>query len=195
MKTRLGGIAILVTAVVGAAGVFAGPSNSAPPADACTKGPLPCWVALTATGPSPSRLQKDAGLTSEFANTDSVDGKFPGTVVTTAIRQAVTLTARTHRVRHGTPLTLHGRISWFDNNPDLPQEPFRVLVLARRGGRGHFVHVAGGRVCSSQGRATDPLGQVRCGWKLKVNPRVETTYIAKDAEISPFTVRIRKEQR
>src|SRR5262249_32822990 len=137
----------------------------------------------------------------------TVDGKFSGTVVTTAIRQSVTLTARTHTVRHGTRLTLHGRISWFDNNPSLPQEPFHVIVLARREGSG-FVHIAGGRVWTSRGRATG-LGPIRYGWKLKVNPPVETTYVARvteqppyaegqiwsDAESRPFTVRIREEQR
>jgi len=249
MNKRLGATATLVAAVAAATGLFAGPSNGAPAAGVCSKGPLPCWVYVTATGPSPSSVVKEAGLTSSFVNTDSVthtvvfanglcsltlppgedagrgcepdftlyvgtyaytvDGKFAGTVVTTAISQSVTLTARTHTVRHGTPLTLHGRISWFDNNPDLPQEPFRVIVLARRGGRPGFAHIAGGRVWSSKGRPTDLLGPVSYRWKLKVNPRVETTYVTKvteqppyaegqiwsDAESRPFTVRIREEQR
>ena len=247
MNKRFATTAIAVGAVVMAAGVFAAPSKSVPSLNPCNKGPLPCFVSLTATGPSPSTSEKDAGLSSEFYNSDSVphtvvfandlcsltlppggyggcapdfsryagtyaytvDGKFAGTVVTTAIRQSVTLTARTHTVRHGTPLTLHGRIRWFDTNPNLPQEPFSVIVLARRDSRPGFVHVAGGRVWSSQGRTTGLLGPVRYRWRLKVNPRVETTYIAKvteqppyaegqiwsDAESRPFTVRIREEQR
>jgi hypothetical protein len=80
----------------------------------------------------------------------TVDGKFAGTVVTTPLRRVVTLTARTHVIRRGTSLTLHGRVSWFNYNPLLPREQFRVVVLSRHDGRHAFEPMFQGRVWSSQ---------------------------------------------
>jgi hypothetical protein len=129
----------------------------------------------------------------------TVDGTFAGTVVTTPLRRVVTLTARTHTIRHGTRLTLHGRVSWLNYNPMLPREQFRVIVLARRDGRHAFVPLSRGRVWSSQpyeARAT-----IEYGWKRIVHPGAKTTYIAEVtakssvwsiAKSRPFAVRIRK---
>ena len=44
----------------------------------------------------------------------SVDGRFPGKVVVVALARSVSLTARTHSVRLGSQLTLHGQET-FDN--------------------------------------------------------------------------------
>ena len=131
----------------------------------------------------------------------TVDGKFAGTVVTTPLRRVVTLTARTHAIRHGTRLTLHGQVSWFDYNPDsfLMREQFRVVVLARQDGRHAFKPITTGRVWSSQVYGTG-IG-IGYAWKRKVKPGAKTTYIAKvtaqpwiwsSAQSRPFTVRIRK---
>src|SRR2546423_2815166 len=127
----------------------------------------------------------------------TVDGKFAGTVVTTPLRRVVTLTARTHGIRHGTRLTLHGRVSWFDYNPLLPREQFRVIVLARPDGRHAFKPITTGRVWSSQVYETRNRS-IRYGWKRKVHPGVTTTYIAEvtahygqvwsNAKSRPFTV-------
>jgi hypothetical protein len=131
----------------------------------------------------------------------TVDGKFAGAVVTTPLRRSVNLTARTHTIRHGTRLTLHGHVSWFDYNPMLPREQFRVTVLARQDGRQAFKPITTGRVWSTQPYETRPGSIVEYGWKRKVHPGVTTTYIAEvtaqpwiwsGAKSRPFTIRTRK---
>jgi hypothetical protein len=132
----------------------------------------------------------------------TVDGKFAATVTTTPLRRVVTLTARTHAIRHGTRLTLHGQVSWFDYNPNtfLMREQFRVVVLARQDSRHAFKPITTGRVWSSQVYGPSGLG-IGYAWKRKVKPGAKTTYIAKvtaqpwiwsSAQSRPFTVRIRK---
>jgi hypothetical protein len=129
----------------------------------------------------------------------TVDGKFTGTVVTTPLHRSVSLTARTHTIRHGIRLTLHGVVKWFNYNPMLPREQFRVIVLARRGGSHAFEPITTGRLWSSQPFQTGSL--IEYGWKLKVRPGVKTTYIAEVkaqpwiwglAKSRPFTVRTSK---
>lgn len=73
MNKRLGALVIVVAAVTAAAGLLAGPSKSA--SNACTQLKLPgpnCLVSLTATGPTPSRLEMPAGTVLLFGNPDSV---------------------------------------------------------------------------------------------------------------------------
>ena len=73
MNRRLGAIAILVAAAAAAAGLLASPSNSAAKyaTSAYCKVPL-CFVALTATGPSPSNVKMHAGESGlGFLNRDS----------------------------------------------------------------------------------------------------------------------------
>jgi hypothetical protein len=127
----------------------------------------------------------------------TVDGKFPGTVVTTPLRRFVTLTARTHSIRGRTRLTLHGRVSF-----DCPRyclapsgrHYVSVTVLARNK-REHRFHRIG---------TVNPryLAKVPGSWTLTVQPGTTTTYIAKvtgqlpqgqlwtNAESHPFRVRI-----
>ena len=78
MNKRFGAIAILVAAGAATAGLFASTSSSAPsPSPAspssgvCYKGP-PCFVSLTAAGPSPSRMTMPVADDLIFENTDSV---------------------------------------------------------------------------------------------------------------------------
>jgi hypothetical protein len=131
----------------------------------------------------------------------TVDGKFAGTVVTKPLRRVVTLTARTHTIRRGTSLTLHGRVSWLNYNPLLPREQFRVIVLSRHDGKQAFEPMFRGRVWSSQ--PFEAGLSIQYGWKRTVHPGVTTTYIAEvtaqpygqvwsNAKSRPFTVRIRK---
>jgi plastocyanin len=133
--------------------------------------------------------------------TYTVDNKFPGTVVTRPWRRSVTLTARTHTIRGGTRLTLHGRLRWdFQNDAWRPLwGPFHVIVLARHDSRHPFKPIATIPKRVPQG--------IRQGWKLNVQPGVTTTYIAKatggtpphwqgqfwaSTKSRPFTVRIRR---
>jgi len=138
----------------------------------------------------------------------TVDGKFAGTVVTTPLRRFVTLTARTHTIRRGTGLTLHGQVSTggtCDPEPGPskydPLPP--AIVLARHDGRHPFQPIATVRVKFRLGHGTVCGQRVKWVWKLKVQPAVTTTYIAKvtgqsprgqlwtKARSRPFTVRIR----
>lgn len=129
----------------------------------------------------------------------TVDGKFAGTVITTPLRRAVSLTAPTHGIRRGTSLTLHGRVNWLQYNPAaLEPQQFRVIVLARHDGRHAFKPITTGRLWSSESYAHN--GTISYSWKRKVHPGETTTYVAKvtgyqwfwsDATSRAFTVRIR----
>ncbi len=98
----------------------------------------------------------------------TVDGKFPGTVVTTPLPRSVSLTARTHMIRGGTRLTLHGQVMR-SNTGAAPPPP--VVVLARDNSGQAFEPVATVRTRGSH--------QATYRWKLDVQPDVATTYIAK----------------
>jgi hypothetical protein len=146
----------------------------------------------------PNRLSYYVGT---YAYT--VDGKFPGTVVTTPLPRSVSLRGRTHTIRGGTRLTLRGQVrrSHTDMAPPPP-----VVVLARHNSKEPFEPVATVRTRGAH-RATYE-------WKLHVQPDVTTTYIAEvtaqrlcyyptsrcahpqgqvwnNAKSRPFTVRIR----
>jgi plastocyanin len=102
----------------------------------------------------------------------TVDGKFPGTVETMPAFRSVTLKARTHKVRRGERLTLHGKVMWDNNVTSLATKaPFPVIVLARYAGSHSFKAIA----TVSMGPAGDASGL----WHLKVRPGIATTYIAK----------------
>lgn len=127
----------------------------------------------------------------------SVDGKAPGMVETTPAYRSVTLTARTHRVRRGQRLTLHGKARWDNNATSMwSTPPFPVIVLARYAGTHAFKAIA---------TVTMPADvDVQDVWHLKVRPGIATTYIAEltgqlpggqiwqQATSRPFTVRIRR---
>jgi plastocyanin len=127
----------------------------------------------------------------------SVDRKFPGTVETSPAYRSVTLTARTHRIRRGARLMLHGQVMWDNNATSLATKaPFPVIVLARYAGSHAFKAIA---TVTMRG-----VVDVRDVWHLKVRPGVATTYIAevngqlpggqiwKQATSHPFTVRMRR---
>jgi plastocyanin len=121
----------------------------------------------------------------------SVDGTHSGTVDTLPAYRSVTLEARTHALRAGERLTLHGRVAWDNTCCEFATTvPFPVVVLARSAGSDSFKVVAA--------VATRGL------WHVKVRPGVATTYIAKvsgqlpgaliwrQATSRPFTVRMRR---
>ena len=100
----------------------------------------------------------------------TVDGKSPGTVVTTPWARSVTLTARTHTIRGGTRLILQGRVA-VEHAGTSPPAP--VVVLARHNSKQPFERIATVRT-RFQGDDHSTYG-----WKLNVQPDVTTTYIAK----------------
>jgi plastocyanin len=134
-----------------------------------------------------------------------VDGNFPGTVVTVPVRRSVTLTARTHTIRGGTRLTLHGRVDppgwrYHVSNPPGWRTNVSVIVLARHNGKHPYRRIA---TVNPGLMAKDP-GNWRQDWTLTVQPGETTTYIAKvtaqlpsgqifwsNAKSRPFTLRIR----
>lgn len=100
----------------------------------------------------------------------AVDGKFPGTVATTAWRRSVTLTARTHTIRGGARLSLRGRVM---QNPLAHAPPAPVVVFARHNSKQPFESIATVRT-RFQGH-----DHATYGWKLNVQPGLTTTYVAK----------------
>ena len=124
----------------------------------------------------------------------TVDGKVPGTVDTVAAGRSVTLTARTHRIRRGERLTLHGQVLWNNQCCEFATTlPFPVIVLARYAGSHTFEDIGTITVASSSPRSP---------WSLKVRPGKAATYVAEangqlpegriwtQAASHPFTVRV-----
>lgn len=131
----------------------------------------------------------------------TVDGKFPGTVVTTPLRRVVTLTARTQDIRRRARLTLHGRLT-LDCGPCFApnlRHYVSVIVLARSDSKHPIQPIA--TVNPSTWQTSRYLATSR--WTLTVQPDATTTYIARvkgqlpqgriwTSATSPrFTVRIR----
>jgi hypothetical protein len=96
----------------------------------------------------------------------SMDGKFPGTIEVDALQRSVTLTARTHTIRRGTRLTLHGQVQFGGNfSPACCTPPFPVVIFARY----------------DRGQPLKQIARLRApdrSWHLRVRPGVRTTYIA-----------------
>jgi hypothetical protein len=130
------------------------------------------------------------------------DGKFPGAVTTVPVRRTVTLTARTHTIRGGTRLTLHGQVNppgwrYHVTNPPGWRTYVSVVVLARHNRKHPFRPIA----TINPGLMARVPGNWRQQWLLTVQPTETTTYIAKvtsqlpqgqiwtNAKSRPFTVR------
>lgn len=122
----------------------------------------------------------------------TVDGKFQGTVVAIPLPRSVTLTARTHTIRLGRRLTLHGHMWVTRGQPVSPPSSSApgappVLVFARPDRRHPFKPLATVYLKSMQfikvinfTRGGVHYGwRVEYGWKLNVQPDVTTTYIAR----------------
>jgi hypothetical protein len=147
----------------------------------------------------------------------TVDGKFPGKVVTTALRRVVTLTARPRTIRGGARLNLRGQLMRNDQGAFVPITlPVPVIVLARQNSKQPFEPIGTVRA-RFQGKRPSRYRTSewhRYGWKLNVRPDVTTTYIARvttqrlcefpvsrcahphgqvwtNATSRPFTVRVR----
>jgi hypothetical protein len=157
-----------------------------------------CTLTL-APGPTPTSCDNPfVAFVGTYAYT--VDGKFHGTVVTTALRRSVTLTAGTRTIRRGRGLTLHGQVTWQDGGLVF-RPPFPVVVLARHSSRQPFKPIATLSARFHGGATPD-----KNGFRLIVKPAVRTTYIAEatgqlpqqqgeiwaPAKSHPFTIRVRR---
>ena len=100
----------------------------------------------------------------------TVDGTVQASIVVVPQPRAVTLTARSHRVQRGAPLTLHGEVTVPVLSPPTPPSPQPVTVLARVDSRHPFRRVA---VVVARRHGSQLL------WQLRVRPGATTTYIAK----------------
>lgn len=132
-----------------------------------------------------------------------VDGKFTGTVHIGGAARSVSLIARTHTVRLGSQLTLHGKLTLSNLGAPFCSKglywPRPLNILARHDASHRFTRIAMFHVGRGPGgRAIND----RCTffWSHEVRPGVTTTYIAeaklggnywRRARSNPFTVRIR----
>lgn len=121
------------------------------------------------------------------------DGRLPGRVDIRLAPRSVVLTARTHVVRRGTRLTLHGSVTFASASPPLAKAPFPVVILARHDRTRPFRRIA----TLVARRGNDGL----LVWHLRVRPGIRTTYVAevtgrsriwRKARSGPFTVRVRR---
>jgi plastocyanin len=230
------GLAVLNIAVVGVLAVLVFASDGAAGLKYLT-------VALTASGPSPSTLTRDAfnGEQLTFVNQDSVahtvvfakghcsftvvpggsggchdagpnrtgtypytvDGKSPGTVHVVGLFRSVTVTARTHTIRLGRGIELHGEITIANQGSPFCAPAFgqALLVLARHARTQPVKRIA---VFSAAGRRPHSKRAVndRCSysWQRLVRPGLSTTYMVKtfgglsvwrSATSRPFAVLVR----
>jgi len=135
----------------------------------CTLPLPPGWVGgpgYIVSGCGGHQLTDFTACAGNYAYT--VDGNFTGTVVTTPWRRSVTLKARTHTLRRGTRLTLHGQVD-LEGGGLGTRGP--VIVLARHDSNHPFeriatAHLSWGRIYLDR-------------WNLTVHPSETTTYIAK----------------
>jgi hypothetical protein len=103
----------------------------------------------------------------------TVDGTIEASLVVTALApDTVTLTARTHALRHGARLRLHGTLAAYECClPPPARGSAPVVVLAR-----HDRHHPFRRLARA---ATKPSHGAGYPWSLRVRPRTTTIYIAK----------------
>ena len=110
----------------------------------------------------------------------TVDGTTPASVVVTPLFRTVTLTARSHTIRQGAHLLLHGTLAYGTGGYTPPglYSDMPVIVLAR-----HDRHHAFQRIAM----AAEPGERQSSGypWQLYVHPTTTTIYIAEATEQPP----------
>jgi hypothetical protein len=131
----------------------------------------------------------------------TVDGSAQASIDVTAEGRAVTLEARTHVIRRGSELMLHGTLAIAEQSPPAfngPRQP--VTVLARAAGHRAFHRIAVVAAKPVRAHAFPPFSV----WHLRVRPRAHTTYVVeansqpaagqywRNASSSPFSVRFRR---
>jgi hypothetical protein len=143
----------------------------------------------------------DGGPTGVGVHSYTVDGKFPGTVNVLAYHRSVSLTARSHTIRLGGRLKLHGQITQESQGSRYCAEFFLLRVLIRHNHRSPYRRLTTLRLGKPD---SVPSKHGRClfGWRLTVRPGRPTTYIAEVTSMAdedwftratshPFTVAIR----
>lgn len=129
----------------------------------------------------------------------AVDGTTQASVVVTPSPRTVTLTARSHLIRRGAHLRLHGILDFgsVGGNPPVQYSDMPVIVLAR-----HDRHHAFQRIAM----AAEPGRRKSSGfpWELWLHPKTTTIYIAEatnqpdfgqfwqNARSRPFKVIVRR---
>jgi hypothetical protein len=108
----------------------------------------------------------------------TVDGTTQADVVVEAVGRSVSLVAKGHSIRLGSPLTLHGRLeeanaNWSPPNAGQPQ-PIIVIARPNQGHPFHRVAVVKASVYPPTKRA--PWGELL--WHVRIRPRWNMTYIA-----------------
>ena len=129
----------------------------------------------------------------------TVDGQFPGKVVVVGLPRSVSLTARTHTVALGSPLTLHGQVT-FENWLGNVCDRFPISILARHDRSQKFTRIAYLPARALQKGKPPTSNRCTYVWQRSFRPGVATTYIAKVrgfarvwrlATSRPYTVTIR----
>jgi hypothetical protein len=106
----------------------------------------------------------------------TVDGKVQASVVVVAEARDVTLHARSHSIRRGAELKLHGELRIPILSPPVRPAPQPVIVLARPDRYHPFRPI---KVVSAKTHGW------HLQWKLRVRPRAHTIYIVKAASQPP----------
>lgn len=129
------------------------------------------------------------------------DGTFRGKVQVRGLFRSVSLTAPTHSVTRGTPLELHGQLTFDNHMFPFCAAVFPLRVFARHEQGQPYSRIAWFPVRPA--KANMRAGKRGCTyrWQLNVRPKVSTTYIAevkakvwdtwRQARSRPFTALIR----
>lgn len=108
----------------------------------------------------------------------TVDGTSQAELVVAAVGRRVSLGARSHTIRRGNQLRLHGRLQEQNSNWSPPSAgiPQPITVLARHNGHRPFRRIA--VVTAKVHRATKgaPFGELL--WQVRVRPQRHMIYIA-----------------
>ena len=130
------------------------------------------------------------------------DGSFPGKVDVVGFARSVSLTARTHSLRRGSQLTLHGQLTEAKagGGPYCGAHQSAVWILRRHDPGNPFQRILQQAAVSKSTQVRQGSDGCTYAWQLRVRPGERITYIAelksdarvwKDATSRPFTVLIR----
>jgi plastocyanin len=158
-----------------------------------------CSISVPPGGPE--RFEHGCGhdfLQFRGSNSYAEDGSFPGKVNVVGFGRSVSLTARTHSIRLGGRVNLHGQLK-FDLGPDgsLCTEAFPLRILARQNPNQAFKRVAMFSVRPPKKNLKPTHNGCAYTWQLTVRPGERTTYVVEVNAIArlyepatsrPFTV-------
>ncbi|HKD93547.1 MAG TPA: hypothetical protein VKB43_02430 [Gaiellaceae bacterium] len=133
----------------------------------------------------------------------TVDGTTQAQLAIEAVGRRVSLVTRSHSIRPGSPMRLHGRLQEENSNwsPPSAGSPQPIIVLARPDRYHAFHRIVVVRAKISPRTNSAPFGELL--WQLRVRPSAKTIYIAEAnyqpqggqvwqrAWSKPFRVRVR----